>query len=424
MAGMNAGLIRLPVILACCAATLSAAASWPEWRGPGGDGVVGKGPFPLSWSAEKNVGWKASLPAPGNSSPVVCEDHVFVTCANIDGSERSLLAFDRATGKSLWNRAVPFADKDPTHATNPWCAPSPATDGRRVFVWNGSAGATAYDFAGQQLWHRDLGQFVHQWGHASSPRVYGDTVIVFGSPGPRVLLTALHRKTGATVWERTLAEVASPPQELHGSFATPLLWRNGSRTELLLPLPGMLASFNPDTGEELWRCEGLGALTYSDALVGPGVVLAFSGFRGPAIGMRAPKPGETGNLTASHRLWKNDTVIQRVGSGVIVGQRFYVSGRRGELQCGDIRTGEIFWTHHLREQAWGSISRAGDILYLTDQASRTHVFEPAEAYRAIGTNVLGAGERTNSTIAFADGQLFLRTFENLYAIGRPAESAD
>ncbi|MCB1121965.1 MAG: PQQ-binding-like beta-propeller repeat protein, partial [Verrucomicrobiae bacterium] len=404
------------MLFSLSAAVQAVASDWTEWRGNRGDGLVTEKGFPLEWSADKYIVWESDLPAPGNSSPIVYGDRVFVTCANLDGTERSLFCFDRGTGNQLWKRTVEYVEDDPTHATNPWCAATPATDGESVFVWNGSAGATAYDFEGNQLWHRDLGRFQHQWGHASSPRVYQDTVIFFGTPGPRVLLTALDKRTGRTVWEKSLDEVASPPEELHGSFVTPFLWQNGPRTEMLIPLPGYLASFDPATGNELWRCDGLGRLRYTDAMLGKDVILAFSGFRGPAIGMRKPSPSDTGNLTETHRIWKNDTVIQRVGSGVIVGDRFYLCGRKGELHSGDIYTGETLWTHNLREQAWGCISLVDGLLWLTDQGSVTRIFKPGNAFDLLYENAMHLKEKTNSTLVFVDRQLFLRTHDRLYCI--------
>ncbi len=393
------------------------AENWSEWRGPRGDGQVVDSNYARQWSDSENVLWKATLPDAGNSSPVIWGNRVFVTCAENGGEERGLFCFDRSNGALMWKRSVVYEKDDPTHAANPWCAATPATDGQAVYVWNGSAGATAYDFEGRQLWHRNLGEFVHQWGHASSPRIYRDTVIFFGSPGPRVVLTALDRKTGETVWMRELEEVVSPPEELHGSFVTPYLWKNVNRDELLIPLPGYLASFDPATGSELWRCEGLGRLTYTDAMVGEDVILAFSGFRGPAIGMRMPGPKDTGNLTRSHRIWKDDTVVQRVGSGVIVEDRYYLCGRKGELQCGDVHTGEIIWSHDLREQNWGAISLVGEDLYLTDQSSVTRVFAPSDRFELRYENKMEPGERSNATVGFHEGVIFLRTFQHLYAVG-------
>ncbi|MCZ6673000.1 MAG: PQQ-binding-like beta-propeller repeat protein [Verrucomicrobia bacterium] len=401
--------------------SVSFADDWTEWRGSKGDGLVGETGFPIEWSADKNILWQTELPAPGNSSPIVYGDRLFLTCAIDDGKERLLISFDRSSGRILWKRSKTYTQDDPTHATNPWCAATPATDGERVFVWNGSAGATAYDFEGNELWHRDFGVFIHQWGHASSPRIYKDLVIYFGSPGPRVILTALNKITGKTVWERLLDNVTSPPEELYGSFATPFVWQNGSRAELLLPLPGYLASFHPETGEELWRCDGLGDLTYSDAIVGDDVILAFSGFRGPAIGLRPPGPKETGNLTESHRLWINSTAVQRVGTGVIVGDHFYLCGRKGEIQCGSIYTGEVVWTHKLRQQAWSSICLADGRLYLTDQESVTHILNPGNNFELLRQNAMRPKERSNSTLVFSNGQLFLRTYDRLYAIATVPE---
>src|SRR5205807_10594779 len=129
--------------------------------------------LPLAWSATENVTWKADLPGPGNSTPVVWGDRVFLTCATAKGAKRYVLCFDRATGKPLWQGETPFVGKEPTHDDNPYCSAAPVTDGRRVFAWLGSAGAVAYDFDGHRLWHKDPGAFRHIWGNASSPVLYG-----------------------------------------------------------------------------------------------------------------------------------------------------------------------------------------------------------------------------------------------------------
>ncbi len=108
--------------------------------------------------------------------------------------------------------------------------------------------------------------------------------------------------------------------------------------------------------------------------------------------------------------------MQRVGTGVIVGDHYYMAGRRGELHAGDIHSGEILWTHKLREQVWSSINRVGGELWLTDQASVTHVFDPGDEFRPIRQNAMHEKERTNSTLVFSDDQIFLRTHQRLYSI--------
>jgi len=152
--------MRIYILIGLFASTAQAD-NWPEWRGADGDGFSDESTVPLKWTHQQNILWKTELPAPGNSSPIVFGDRVFLTSANDDGTERSLMAFDRNSGALLWKRSKRHLQSDPTHATNPWCAPSPATDGQSVYTWDGSAGAAAYDYSGKLLWRRDLGAFVH-----------------------------------------------------------------------------------------------------------------------------------------------------------------------------------------------------------------------------------------------------------------------
>src|SRR3954470_14405488 len=120
------------------------AADWPAWRGPAGNGITQETNLPESWSQTENVTWKAPLPGPGNSTPVVFGDRVFLTAASDKGAVRSVICFDRADGKQLWRRDTKFSGQEPTHETNHYCSASPVTDGKRVFAWHGSAGVFAY----------------------------------------------------------------------------------------------------------------------------------------------------------------------------------------------------------------------------------------------------------------------------------------
>src|SRR3954471_426178 len=180
-------------------ASVVAAADWPAWRGPAGNGITQETNLPETWSQTENVTWRAPLPGPGNSSPVVLGDRVFVTCASDKGAVRSVICFDRADGKVRWRKDTPFKGEEPTHETNPYDASTPATDGKALYVWHGSAGFFAYDLDGKELWHRDLGPFVFIWGNASSPVLLGDHVILPAGPGPRSALLAMDKNTGKTL---------------------------------------------------------------------------------------------------------------------------------------------------------------------------------------------------------------------------------
>src|SRR5882762_370573 len=103
--------------------------NWPAWRGADGLGITREKNLPLHWSATENVRWKIALPDRGNSSPVVWRNHIFITQALEKEKRLTLMCFDRADGKLLWQSGAPSAGKDPTHKTNPYCSSSPVTDG-------------------------------------------------------------------------------------------------------------------------------------------------------------------------------------------------------------------------------------------------------------------------------------------------------
>src|SRR5262249_38085205 len=103
-----------------CAAT-GRADNWPAWRGPHATGVSEERDLPTAWSATKNIRWKVPLPGPGNSTPIVWGDRVFLTQALDGGKRRAVIAFDRRDGKKLWQQEVPCATRETTHPQNPPC---------------------------------------------------------------------------------------------------------------------------------------------------------------------------------------------------------------------------------------------------------------------------------------------------------------
>jgi len=177
------------------------AGNWPGWRGPEGTGVSSDKNLPLKWSDTENVRWRVALPGPGNSSPIVWANRVFVTQAVEKENRRTLMCLDRANGKLLWQSGVTYAENEPTQENNPYCSGTPVTDGERVYVCFGSAGVYAYDFDGKEAWHRDLGKLNHVFGNAVSTLLYGDFCILNFGPDEKARLIALNRKTGQTVWE-------------------------------------------------------------------------------------------------------------------------------------------------------------------------------------------------------------------------------
>lgn len=402
------------------AATPSRGDNWPAWRGPLGTGQCAERDLPLQWSAEEGIAWKIALEAPGNSTPIVWDDRIFLTEALDRGARRCVTCLDRSDGRLIWRKEIPFDGKEPTHNTNPFCSASPVTDGKRVFAWHGSAGVVAYDFEGKQLWHRDLGPFHHIWGNAASPVLYENTVLFHLGPGPVVQLLALDQETGETVWKLDLP-ASKDADQWKGSWSTPIVRPlPAGGHELLLSTPQRLLGLDPKSGQLRWEARGLSDLVYTSPVYSDEVVVAMSGYRGPAIGVRL---GGEGDVTETHRLWRVEPNPQRIGSAAVVGDHAYILNDPGILQCIELKTGRDVLQTRLTGKSWSSmVATADHRLYVIDMDAQTFVLEASPEAKVLARNALPK-ETTRASLAVSDGQIFARTYQHLYCIGTRRPSA-
>lgn len=418
-------------LLGCSAFSLTAA-NWPSWRGPNQDNTSPESHFPTAWSRSDNVKWRTPLPEAGNSSPIVWGDTVFLTQAVRDGRERTLMAFDRATGKLRWQQGVTHDATDPRHKSNPHCAASPVTDGERVVASFASAGIVAYDFKGNQLWKTDLGPQRHEWGEGSSPIIHGDLVIVYHGPGKFSALHALDKRTGEKKWSVPLTEV-DPPERFDGfagqrdgklgTFSTPLVITAGGRDEIILPVVNKLRAFAPSTGRELWSADGMSPLVYASPTFGEGTLITYAGFFGSVTHLQ---PGGNGDVTSNRLFFERRMRKHTIGSPIIKDGHVYLCVTDGFTQCYELATGKMLWEERLpatraASQVWGSAVLAGDRLYVVNQSGDTFVLRAAPKFEIIATNPLG--ELSNSTPALSNGEIFLRTHAALYCIAESRQTA-
>ncbi|HKQ36933.1 MAG TPA: PQQ-binding-like beta-propeller repeat protein [Verrucomicrobiae bacterium] len=189
------------LIVTALTATSLMAGNWPAWRGPTANGISTDKNLPVKWSTNENVRWRAPLPERGNSSPIVWGDRVFVTQAVNADNRRTIMCFDRATGKLLWQSGVTYTEREQTQNANPYCSATPVTDGERVIASFGSAGLYCCDMDGKKLWHRELGKMTHMFGNASSPIIHGDLCFFYFGPDEKSRLIALNKRTGDIAWE-------------------------------------------------------------------------------------------------------------------------------------------------------------------------------------------------------------------------------
>jgi outer membrane protein assembly factor BamB len=417
------------------------AANWPGWRGPGGSGLTAEKNLPLHWSTNENVCWRVPLPDRGSSTSVVWGGRLFVTQAINAKSLRSVLCFDRRTGKLLWQSGVTWTEKEPTSDENPPCTPSPVTDGRRVIAWFGSAGVYCYDLAGGELWHRDLGRQSHQWGYASSPVLYKGLCFLNFGPGDRSFIMALDKTTGRTVWQFDIPvipptvnrqELGGPDasagdaatvklSEIAGSWATPLIVPATGHDELVVALAIRMMAFAPRTGEPLWNCEGPNIGAYSSPFYGQGfVAYAGGGFRNNLMAVR---PGGRGDVTKTGRLWLQPLANSQthLGAGVIFREHIYLVNTAGIAECFELKTGKAIWTERLASTggsgaSWSSPVLVGDRLYVPNRNADVFVLKAAPKFELLAVNSIG-GERMSASLAVSEGNIFLRTDKNLWCIG-------
>ena len=366
------------------------------------------------------------MPEPGNSTPVVFGDRVFVTQSVKEGRERQLICFNRTDGTRRWTRSVEFKGRESSHKTNPYCSDSPATDGERVVVSHASAGLYCYDMEGETLWQRDLGEQAHIWGNGASPMIQRDLVYLNFGPGERTFLLALDKRTGKTVWRNdepggSFGEKKpgrSSRDVWVGSWSTPIIRTTNGREELIMTWPRRAVGLNPLTGEEYWECHGLNPLVYTSPIYSEGIVVAMGGYSGMAMAVKA---GGKGDVTASRRIWHQPRTPQRIGSGVINGGYVYVLNDRGTAQCLELATGRTIWEKRMKGRGatsrnWSSLVLNRGLLYAVNWAGDAFVFR---ARPTSGMPVINSiGEKTIASMAVSGGQIFIRSHENLWCIGK------
>jgi outer membrane protein assembly factor BamB len=247
-------------------------------------------------------------------------------------------------------------------------------------------------------------------------------------PGPRTFLLAVDKKTGRDLWRQELGkvEVATPRNDgfgakdgVVGSWCVPLIINAGDREELVMSWPEQVRGYDSKTGRQLWFCRGLNPLIYSTTIFGEGVVVAMGGYSGSTVAVR---PGGSGDVTETHRLWFEPRDKGHIGSGVIKDGRIYILNTNGIAQCVELQTGKTVWEERLkgsgaRSDSWSSVVLAGDRLYMVNQGSDTFVLRAAPRFEKLALNPLGDG-MTNSSLAVSDGQIFIRTHAHLWCIGK------
>jgi hypothetical protein len=210
-----------------------------------------------------------------------------------------------------------------------------------------------------------------------------------------------------------------------GSWSTPIVIRAGDHDELIMNFPSRLTAYDPATGKQLWLSKGLGGTIYTTPLWGQPVLLAMSSDMngGNAIAL---KPGGSGDVTESQRLWRLPRIKGAIGSGVIHEGHVYTIDRDGIAACLDLKTGEKVWEERLRgpgpsTSSWSSMLLANGKIYVPNQSGDVFVLRASAKFELLATD--SVNEPTNASLAASDGDLFLRTDQALWCLANLASTS-
>lgn len=387
-------------------------AEWPAWRGPTANGISTDTRAPTRWSQTENVVWKADVPGTGHSSPIVCGDRVILSTADETANTQSMVAFDRNSGKLLWNTLIHKGGQVHRHQKNTQASSTPACDGERVYITflNGDAvWLTALDLDGHIVWQKPAGKYTTFHGYGSSPALYKSLVIVVGESKAANFIAAFEGKDGKEVWR--------VEREALDSFSSPLVAQVAGRDQVLLCGAIVTASFDPATGQALWKCQGpteiiAGTVTYEGDLV-----FASGGYPGAAT--LCVRADGTGDVTGTHLVWQFPKKFY-VPTPLVKDGLMYGVADDGVAYCYETAKGKLVWQQRLGGAFSSSVTLAGDLLYVPDEAGKTYVFKTGRKFELVATNDLADGGFASPTIC--GGRIFLRTNHQLYCIGDAGQS--
>jgi outer membrane protein assembly factor BamB len=419
------------ILVAILAASLPVDAQWPQFRGPGGDGISPSQGLPTTWGEGSNVRWKTKVHGRAWSSPVILENRVWMTTATEDGRELFAVAVDAVSGRILHDiKLFQIARPQEIHPFNSYGSPTPVVEPGRVYVTFGSPGTAAIDTrTGKVIWDRRDIECYHYRGAGSSPILFGDLLIMHFDGSDHQFVIALDKRTGRTVWRtersvdyRDLGSDGKPKDEgdFRKAFATPhVVTVEG--TPVLVSLGSKAAyGYDPLTGKERWRIEEPGSFSSAvRPVTGHGLVFYQTGWINGQL--FAVRPDGRGDVTSTHVVWKSARGVPNKPSVLLIGDLIFMANDSGIVTCLEAKTGEAVWKDRLDGSYSASPIAAGNRVYFFSEEGKTTVIEAGRAFKVLAQNFLDGTFMASPAVA--GNALFLRTATHLYRIEEAAGPA-
>jgi outer membrane protein assembly factor BamB len=394
-----------------------AADFWPEFRGPGAQGVSTATNVPVSWSATNNIAWEVAVPGKGWSSPVLADGKIYLTTAcEAEGSaEVSLrvLCLSAADGRTLWNVEAIHPDSCvliPGHMKNSMASPTPVIHGDRLFAHFGHMGTACLTLDGKVVWRQQGLIYAPMHGNGGSPLLV-DSELVFSCDGrTNPFVAALDIETGNVNWKTPRDTTAKNKF----SFSTPLLVDRGGSRQVVSAGSGFVAGYNPADGHELWRFRyGEGYSVVPRPVLSGDLLFISSGFDSPILyAIRLDQA--CGDITSNNAAWSYAKQVPTTPSMLVAGRELYFVSDGGIASCLDSQTGAVHWSERLEGDFSASPIYAEGRIYFQNETGCGFVIKAGTRFELMAKNDLG--ERSLASYAVADNQLFIRTVDHLWAI--------
>jgi outer membrane protein assembly factor BamB len=403
--------------------------TWPHWRGPSMDGVSTEKGLPTTWSPTANVAWKLPLPAFSGSTPIIWNDTIFLNVATERATGQiELWAVDRNKQAVAWKRLLSTENKIGNKQN--MSSPSPVTDGKHVWVMTGTGILKGFDFAGKELWARDIqkdyGRFGIQFGYASTPLLHGDALYIQVYHGlltddPSYMLK-VDKMSGKTVWrtERPTPALNESPD----AYTSPALLQYDGKTEIVSTGGDLVTGHDPTTGKELWRADvlnptrGRNFRIISSPIIAGGLIIAPTRVN-PLVALR---PGGRGDIAKTHVAWTFHRGPD-VPSPVSDGTYLYLVSEQGVVYCLDLKTGAlIYGPQRIPNDFYSSSPVLADgKIYVTGETTGvTTVFRAGPKFEILASNTFNdpCSPYCLSSVAVSQGQLFVKTDANMWVVGQ------
>jgi outer membrane protein assembly factor BamB len=432
------------LMLFVCTTHLVAADNWAQFRGPGARGQSDDLGLPARWSPEENIRWKCSLPGRGWSSPVVWGDRIFLTSVINEGTTEPakkglyfggnradapttvhrwmVYCVDLSSGKLLWeaeaHRGVPSS---PRHLKNSYASETPVVDNDRLYVYFGNLGVFCYTHDGTLVWSKSMEPRPTRfgWGTAASPVLHEDRLIIVNDNDQDSTLMTLDKHTGNELWHVSRDEKSN--------WATPFVWENEHRTEVITPGSGKIRSYGLN-GDLLYELGGCSSITIATPYSAFGLLYVSSGYvmdeQKPIFAIR---PGASGDISLADDQTRNEFIVwcQKQAAPynpttIVYGEYLYVLLDRGFLSCYEAKTGKLVYEPQRlpRGMAFTASPFAyGDKIFCLNEDGITFVVQAGPEFKLLGTNPLDDGEMCMATPAIAGDNLLIRTEQRLVCVG-------